>query len=254
MQSLLERSSSALRGIQSAQKSERRQRKLVFRQQRNRLKSVYPDAVSQQLYQNRTMIHYAFSRAMRTVTEHVPVESSEVARIALGHVLPQLFEHLMEASTIYEHVSRYVDSEGGQAGGAFDSGQTMASAVLNRVSGALRYTTSRVERDNMGLVQGIALEVLCAHVPMFNPVRSFVQNQLYDENDHVQVPLKQTALFAVSAGLVAYALYSQPRRTDLAAVYVCALAAFYAGTYQLTEIVTRERESMLLHEDSDADE
>ena len=161
----------------------------------------------------------------------------------------------MEASTIYEHVSRYVGAEGdGQTGGgAFDDGQTMVAAMLGRVAAALRYTTSRVERDNMGLVQGIALEVLCAHVPMFNPVRSFVQNQLYDENDHMQVPLKQTALFLVSGALVAYAVYAHEARADQTALYVCALAAFYAGTYQLTDIVCQERETMLQHEDTDDD-
>ena len=79
----------------------------------------HEDAVSQQLYQNRTMISYAFSRVMRIVTEYVPVESSEVARIVLGHVVPQLFEHVMETSTIYEHVSRYAPEQHG-GGGAHD--------------------------------------------------------------------------------------------------------------------------------------
>ena len=102
----------------------------------------------------------------------------------------------------------------------------------------------------MGLVQGIALEVLCAHVRDVQPVRSFVQNQLYDENDHEC--LGEKALFLVSGALVAYAVYAHEARADQTALYVCALAAFYAGTYQLTDIVCQGR-GVLQHESTDDD-
>lgn len=223
-------------------------KKIVTRQMKNRMRSVHPDALSQQIYQNRTMIHYAFSRAMRAMNEHMPQGSSTGTSVAINFVLPQLFEHLIETSTVYEHVHSYTE-EGGEAG--LEDGQAIVTSMAKRFYDATKYSTSTVNRRNMTLIQSIALEVLSSHLPMFAAVKTFTQNQLYDENDHLSVDTKQNALFLISCALFMYNVYSQDYSTDTLLLFAISLTAFITGTYFLTRIETQEQETMLDNEMTD---
>lgn len=250
MEALLAGTERELSRVKHGLMSEKRQRRIVFRQRRDLQKSVHPDAVSQQIYNNRSMIQYAFTRCLRTVSESLPhLQESPAGQICVAMVLPTLFEYVMEVSTTYETVQSFDSARRVEE----DGQTTIVAGIANRLLDAAKFSVTNVNERNMGLVQKISMDVLAQHVPMFVGIRNFVASQLYDENDHMQLHVKQNGVLALALALVVYAVYSQKPPSDMVALYGASTVAFTCATYQLTAFVAAERETILREEGSESD-